>query len=146
MYVEGEISEPFQITTGVLQGDVLAPFLFIIVIDYVSSLSAGNYGYTTHKASERKNPRPARSTSTASTTLYERKLSDLAFADDVALLENSIAQSQDQLDAYKNSAAIVGLRLNTKKTEQMQLNQPQGATTTKLFSDNQEIALVDDFK
>ena len=65
VYVEGEISEPFQITTGVLQGDVLAPFLFIIVIDYVSSISAGYYGYTTHKASERKNPTPARSTSTA---------------------------------------------------------------------------------
>ena len=92
------------------------------------------------KRAKEKKLRPARSNSTASTTLYERKLSDLAFADDVALHENSIAQSQDQLDAYKNSAATVGLRLNTKKTEQMQPNQPQGATTTKLFSDNQEIA------
>jgi hypothetical protein len=30
VYVEGEFSEAFKITTGVLQGDVLAPFLFIL--------------------------------------------------------------------------------------------------------------------
>ncbi|GAA6093907.1 uncharacterized protein LOC122815288, partial, partial [Tachysurus ichikawai] len=33
--VEGELTDEFDITTGVLQGDTLAPFLFIIVIDYV---------------------------------------------------------------------------------------------------------------
>lgn len=32
--VEGELTDEFDITTGVLQGDTLAPFLFI-VIDYV---------------------------------------------------------------------------------------------------------------
>ena len=129
VFVEGEISDPFKITTGVLQGDVLAPFLFIIVIDYVSSLSAGNYGYLTHKAIERKNPRAARSNSSVSASAPERKLNDLAFADDVALLENDIKRAQEQLDAFKNSAALVGLRLNTKKTEQMQLNHQQGTTT-----------------
>ena len=85
VFVEGEISDPFKITTGVLQGDVLAPFLFIIVIDYVSSLSAGNYGYLTHKAIERKNPRAAQRDSSVSASAPERKLNDLAFADDVAL-------------------------------------------------------------
>ena len=146
VFVEGEVSEPFNITTGVLQGDVLAPFLFIIVIDYISNLSAGNYGYLTHKSVERKNPRAARSNSASLATTPERRLNDLAFADDVALLENNISRAQDQLDAFKNSAATVGLRLNTKKTEQMQLNQQQSATTTKLVSDNQEIAVFDDFK
>ena len=36
VYIQGQLSEPFAITTGVLQGDILAPFLFIIVIYYVS--------------------------------------------------------------------------------------------------------------
>ena len=105
--VEGEISDPFKITTGVLQGDLLAPFLFIIVIDYVSSLSAGNYGYITHKAIERKNPRATRRNSSVSVSAPERKVNDLAFADNVALLENDIKRTQEQLDPFKNSAALV---------------------------------------
>ena len=36
VYLQGQRSEPFAITKGLLQGDVLAPFLFIIVIDYMS--------------------------------------------------------------------------------------------------------------
>ena len=31
VYIQGQQSKPFAITTGVLQGDVLALFLFIIV-------------------------------------------------------------------------------------------------------------------
>jgi hypothetical protein len=49
VYVDGQTSQPFDITTGVLQGDVLAPFLFIIVIDYISKRSAGDHGFITHK-------------------------------------------------------------------------------------------------
>jgi sorting nexin-29 len=33
--VDGKLSDEFDVTTGVLQGDTLAPFLFIIVIDFV---------------------------------------------------------------------------------------------------------------
>ena len=33
--VDGIISESFDVTTGVLQGDVLAPFLFIILVDHL---------------------------------------------------------------------------------------------------------------
>ena len=48
VYIEGQLSEPFNVTTGVLQGDVLAPFLFVIIIDYLSKRSEGNFGYLTH--------------------------------------------------------------------------------------------------
>ena len=33
--VDGSISKPFSVTKGVLQGDVLAPFLFIFLVDYL---------------------------------------------------------------------------------------------------------------
>ena len=33
--VDGSLSKEFLITTGVLQGDTLAPSFFIIVLDYV---------------------------------------------------------------------------------------------------------------
>ena len=32
--VDGNLSDPFDVTTGVLQGDVLAPFLFVVLVDY----------------------------------------------------------------------------------------------------------------
>jgi len=32
--VEGNVSEEFDVTKGVLQGDTLAPFLFVITLDY----------------------------------------------------------------------------------------------------------------
>ena len=55
VYIQGQLSEPFAITTGVLQGDVLAPFLFIIVIYYVSKRSAEDFGYLTHKGNNQDN-------------------------------------------------------------------------------------------
>ena len=35
--VDSQMSEGFEVTTSVLQGDVLAPFLFIIILDYVTA-------------------------------------------------------------------------------------------------------------
>ena len=47
VYVDGHLTKEFEVTTGVLQGDVLAPFLFIIMIDYTMKRSEGNHGFTT---------------------------------------------------------------------------------------------------
>ena len=86
------------------------------------SLSDGNYKYVTPTAIERNNPGAARSNSSVSVSAPERKLNDLAFADDVAMLENDINRAQEQLDAFKNSAASVGLKLNPKKTVELKQN------------------------
>lgn len=34
--VDGHLSEGFEVTTGVRQVDILTPFLFIMVLDYVA--------------------------------------------------------------------------------------------------------------
>ena len=47
--VDGNITDSFQVTTGVLQGDVLAPFLFIILIDYLIMLMKKAADDTTSK-------------------------------------------------------------------------------------------------
>ena len=47
VYVDGHLTKEFEVTTGVLQGDVLAPFLFIIMIDYTMKRSEGKHGFTT---------------------------------------------------------------------------------------------------
>ena len=39
VYVDGHLTEEFNVTTGVLQGDILAPFLFVIMIDYTMRMA-----------------------------------------------------------------------------------------------------------
>lgn len=77
--VEGKLSEQFNISTGVLQGDTLAPFLFIIVIDFTlkkseqeHATSTGSNGFTTNLSRSSRYP---------ATSLF-----DLDFAEDIALL------------------------------------------------------------
>ena len=50
VYVDGHhaLSEEFEVTTGgVLQGDVLAPVLFIIMVDFIMKQSEGTHGFIT---------------------------------------------------------------------------------------------------
>ena len=56
--VNGKSSEPFNITTGVLQGDTLAPFLFIMVMDYVLSNCEEDHGFTYELHKSRRHPDP----------------------------------------------------------------------------------------
>ena len=80
--VDGNISDPFDVSTGVLQGDVLAPFLFVILVDYLlkKATSELDSGVLTH---------PRRSS-----RHLAKLLNDLDFADDIALLESSIPRAQ----------------------------------------------------
>ena len=79
---DGE-TEMFDITTGVLQGDTLAPFLFIIVLHYaMRKAMAGKeeeLGFTITPRRSRRHPKDV--------------LADLDFADDIALLSDEIAQA-----------------------------------------------------
>ena len=95
--MENMLSEPFAVTTGVLQGDVLVSFLFIIVMDYIARHAEGNTGYLTHIGPPAMdNPRPQRVQLIAKEAILEMKLNDLAFADDIALRKNT--NSKGQLD------------------------------------------------
>ena len=85
-------------STGVLQGDALAPFLFIIVIDYLLRNISDDYGLTTHK-----NP--------------NIKLKSLAYADDIVLLDNNPRLALQHLISLEAEAQKVGLSLNFEKTK-----------------------------
>ena len=113
--VDGGISEPFDVTTGVLQGDVLAPFLFIILVDYLLDKASGpDSGVVTFPRQSRRYP--------AKVGL----LNDLDFADDIALLESSMPRAQSQLTRTADAAADLGLIISAPKTEYMTINcQPQ---------------------
>ena len=111
--VDGGISEPFDVTTGVLQGDVLAPFFFIILVDYLLDKASGpDSGVVTCPRQSRRYP--------------AKVLNDLDFADDIALLESSMPRAQSQLTRTADVAADLGLIISTPKTEYMTINcQPQ---------------------
>ena len=108
--VDGNVSDPFLVTTGVLQGDVLAPFLFIVLIDYLMTMATEgtDSGVETHPRRSRRYP--------------AKVLNDLDFADDIALLESSIPRAQAQLTRTAAAAESLGLIISVPKTEYMTIN------------------------
>ena len=77
---EGETA-PFSINTGVLQGDPLAPFLFIVVLDYALRQSISHLGGILLKR-RRRARHPA------------QHLADLDYADHIALMENLLKSAE----------------------------------------------------
>nr|KAG5712763.1 hypothetical protein BaRGS_029818 [Batillaria attramentaria] len=73
----GQLSESFEVKTGVRQGCLLSPFLFLLVIDWIMKTTTAG----------RKNG--------IQWTLWTQ-LDDLDFADDLALLSHSHSQMQDK--------------------------------------------------
>ena len=102
---DGE-TPPFSINAGILQGDTLAPFLFIIVVDYVLRMSVDSI---TNKGFEIQ---PRRSTRHPA-----QYLTDTDFADDIALISESLVNAQALLQSLEQASNCVGLYLNEKKTE-----------------------------
>ena len=114
--VNGNLSDTFVVSTGVLQGDVLAPFLFVILVDYLLAKATSDIdsGIVTHPRRSRCYPAIV--------------LNDLDVADDIALLESTTSQAQTQLSRTAAAAKDLGLIISTSKTEYMSKNcNPQPA-------------------
>ena len=105
-------TEEFDIYGGVLQGDTLAPYLFIIVLDYClrSAINGREeqLGFTV-------NPRRSR-------RIGPLMVTDLDFVDDIALVSDTACQAQELLDRVEDAALHVGLHMNAKKTKCMVFN------------------------
>ena len=108
---DGETSF-FEILAGIFQGDTLAPFLFIIVLDYALKEA--------FKTSQKEcgiviEPR-------RSSRFPEIRIKDLAYADDIALLNSSLKLAENLLHSVEEAALMVGLHLNASKTETLTIN------------------------
>ena len=124
----------FEILAGVLQGDTLAPYLFVIVLDYALKIAIDGreeeLGFQlAHRQSRRIGP---------------EVVTDLDFADDIALLSEQVHQAQKLLGLVETSVAKVGLKMNAGKTKFMCYNQSQ--ETTIRTNDGTELQEVKDFK
>ena len=104
-------TEPFLTFQGVLQGDTLAPYLFVIVVDYILRQSVDNIhtnGITIKKQTSRRHP--------------SKHLTDLDYADDMALISDTLPKAQELLNSLEKASNKVGLFLNAKKTKYMTIN------------------------
>ena len=123
-------TEYFDIVAGVLQGDTLAPYLFIICLDYVLRTSIDKIkenGFELTKKRSRRYP---------ATTI-----TDADYADDIAILANTPDQAETLLHSLERAAASIGLHVNAHKTEYMCYNQTGDISTLE----GTPLKLVDKF-
>ena len=124
---DGDI-EYFDIVAGVLQGDTLAPYLFIICLDYVLRTSIDKIrenGFELTKKRSRGHP--------------AKTITD--YADDIVILANTPNQAETLQHSLERAAAGIGLHVNAHKMEYMCNNQTDDITTL----DGTPLKLVDKF-
>ena len=123
-------TEYFDIVTGVLQGDTLAPYFFIICLDYVLRTSIDKIrenGFELTKKRSRGYP--------------AKTITDADYADDIAILPNTPNQAKTLQHNLERAAAGIGLYVNAHKTEYMCYNQTGDISTL----DGTALKLVDKF-
>ena len=111
--------------------DTLAPYIFIICLDYVLRTSIDKIrenGFELKKKRSRRYP-------------TKKKITDADYADDIALQVNTSNQAETLVHSLERAAADIGLHVNTHKTEYMCFNQTGDISTL----DGTPLKLVDNF-
>ena len=102
----------FEIITGVLQGDTLAPFLFKINLSRLYSEDLDNnreLGFTLTEIKSRRYPAVL--------------ITDTDYADDIAVTSNTLKDAKTLLLKIESAAKEIGICINTEKTEYININQ-----------------------
>ena len=118
-------TEYFDSVAGVLQGDMLAPYLFIICLDYVLRTSIDKIKENGFELTKKRS----------------RRYPDADYTDDIAILANTPDQAETLLHSLEQAAAGIGLYVNAHKTEYICYNQTEDISTL----DGTPLKLVDKF-
>ena len=108
----------FDIEASVWQGDTLAPYLFIISLDYVLKTSIDlmkENDFTLAKERSRR--------------YLAQTITNVDYADDIVLLTNTPIQAQTLLHSLEWTDTGIGLHVNADKTEYMCFNQTVDIST-----------------
>ena len=111
-------TEYFDIVAGVPQGDMLAPYLFIICLDYVLRTLIDKIREKGFKLTKKRSRRCSAKT-----------ITDADYTDDIALLANTPNQAKTLLHSLEQAAAGIGFYVNAHKTEYMCYNQTGDIST-----------------
>ena len=116
---DGNISEPFDIQSGVKQGCVLAPTLFGIFFAVLLKHAFGTAkeGIYLHTRSDGRLFNLARLR--AKTKVREVLIRDMLFADDAAVATHTQAELQRLMDCFSAACKDFGLTISLKKTNVM---------------------------
>ena len=122
------IGSKYCYVAGVLQGDTLAPYLFIIYLDYVLRTSIDKIRENGFKLTKKRSRR------------YPAKIiTDAEYGDDIAILADTPDQAEALLHSLERAPAGIGLHVNAYKTEYMCYNQTGDISTL----DGTSLKLVD---
>ena len=121
----------FNIIAGVVEGDTLAPYLFIICLDYVLRTSIDKIKDNSFKLIKERSRRypPAQT------------IMDVDYTNDIALLANTPSQAETLLHSLEWAAADIGLHVNADKMKYMCFNQRGNISTLN----GRSLKLVDKF-
>jgi len=122
--INGISGEWFEVVTGVRQGYVLSPLLFAIVLDWVMKKSLKNHNVGLAWADG-------------------KKLCDLDFAYDIALIETSQKGMQKLSEEVETMSGYVGLHMNAAKCKV--LVSECWADPTAVMAEGAEVEVVEDF-
>jgi len=103
---QNRLTDKIEVSTGVRQGCLLSPILFLIVLDWVTRTAYADLQKGIQWS-------------------MTQKLEDLEFADDLALLTHRLQDMQGKLSALQETAEQVGLKISGEKTKLLRTNNKQ---------------------
>ena len=102
----GQKTEPLNMRTGVRQGCLLSPLLFLVALDWVTRTA-----FTRRRGIQWS---------------FTTSLENLDFVDDLVLLSHRVQDMKDKTQALKEQGAKVGLKINATKTKLMRICTKRG--------------------